>query len=304
MRKSPINVSPALREAVTDMSTKASVQLVGLVLRFNGDDRTIRDLWSEPSNTPKHKYNPHHADRLQVYRHNNDADAGRGERAANKIVDLAGYHAEELLIICWAALLRGSELDENQLRRVDLVLSKSPCCGRAASSMLRLEGNPKYLPIGCAAKLAAFITSKNMAIEWRIAFLALAGSDAPDYTPIGGPGVNRLMSARERELATAAGQQVTYRDTVAQPGLAQAAAWRTEAAQLQVQAQNLQGQAKGNAMAGFKKLNQQANVLEQRTQQQTAAMFSTARTQSIGQAQQGIQLLDSLSNVDVRRWQP
>jgi len=33
-------------------------------------------------------------------------------------------------------------------------------------------------------------------------------------------------------------------------------------------------------------------------------MFSTARTQSIGQAQQGIQLLDSLSNVDVRRWQP
>ena len=41
MKKTPVNVSPALGQAVDDMRAKALPQLVGLVIRFNEDDRTI-----------------------------------------------------------------------------------------------------------------------------------------------------------------------------------------------------------------------------------------------------------------------
>ena len=63
MPKRPINVSLLLRQAVADMAGQANPGLVGLVVRFNEDDSTIRDLWSEGSNAAKHRHNPHQADR-------------------------------------------------------------------------------------------------------------------------------------------------------------------------------------------------------------------------------------------------
>lgn len=303
MKKTPINVSPALRQAVGDMRAKALPQLVGLIMRFNEDDRTIRDLWSEGAGQNKHKHNPHGTDRLQAYRRVNDNDPTAGERAANKVVDAAGYHAEELFIICWDALLRGAELREDQIGTVDLILSKSPCHGASASSAMKLQGINEYFPIGCASKLASFVTSKDQGIEWRIAFLALAGSDAPDYMPIGGSGVDRLMSAREREIAEAALSQVRFRDDGAPTRLQQAAVHEQRAQRLQDQAGELHGRERGDAFGQAKSERQRARTIRSEVDREVQEKFRNARTQSVAQAQSGIAILDRLPNVDVRRWQ-
>lgn len=303
MKKTPINVSPALRKAVGDMRAKALPQLVGLVMRFNEDDRTIRDLWSEGSDQNKHKHNPHLTDRLQIYRRINDNEPAAGERAANKVFDAAGYHAEELFIICWDALLRGAELREDQIGKVDLILSKSPCHGASASSAMKLQGINEYFPIGCASKLASFVTSKDQRIEWRIAFLALAGSDAPDYMPIGGSGVDRLMSARERELADTALRQVEFRDHDAPTRRQQASVHEQRAQTLLAQANELQGKEKGNAFKQAGNAQKRARNIRSEVDQETRELFRNARTTSVVQAQRGIAILDRLPNVDVRRWQ-
>lgn len=302
MAKRPMNVSPLLRQAVADMGGQANPALVGLVVRFNEDDNTIRDLWSEGSNAVKHRHNPHHTDRAQVTRNVNDANVGLGPRLANKVSDVAGYHAEELLIVSWAALLRGAGLAEHQVRSVDLVLSKSPCHGAGGSSKMRVNGIVGEFGIGCATKLGQFIGLRNTNIEWRIAFLALAGSDAPNYNPIGGHGVDRLMNSRDRQLATAAAQQVHHRHVVVPQSQFQVAQHRLAAQTAQNQIAGAIGAAKGVHSNQAKASNRAATVLDQQTQQRSALLFNQARTQSIGQAQHGIALLDQRSNIDVRRW--
>lgn len=302
MAKRPINVSPRLRQAVTDMAGQANAALVGLVIRFNEDDRTVRDLWSEGSNAAKHRHNPHHTDRAQVTRNVNDLAPNGGIRMANKVGDAAGYHAEELMILCWAALLRGAGLAENQVQSVDIVLSKSPCFGAAASSKLRIVNTGREYGIGCANKLVEFIGQKNANIQWRIAFLALAGSDAPNYNPIGGHGVDHLMSARERQLADAAERQVVHRDVVAPAQLRHANALRARGQTLTAIAPLFQGQARGALFQNGTRLNNQGVQLANQVGQRTTLMFNQARTQSIGQAQHGITVLDQRRNVDIRRW--
>lgn len=302
MPKRPINVSHLLRQAVTNMAGQANQALVGLVIRFNEDDTTIRDLWSEGSNAGRHLRNPDQADRAWVRRNRNDANLGLGTRWANKVADTAGYHAEELMIITWPALLRGAGLREDQVQSVDMVLSKSPCYGAAASSKLRLETQGREYGIGCANKLNEFIGTKRRDIQWRLAFLALAGSDAPDYAPVGGGGVDRLMSTRERELAAAAERQVAHRDVVAPAVMRQVGAMRGRAQTLQAVAPLFGGRERGALMTASGAINRQANQAATQVNQRTAQLFIAARTQSIGQAQHGITVLDQRVNVDVRRW--
>src|ERR1700754_1954474 len=103
MPKHAIETTSALREAVTEMKRDANVDLVGLVMRFNNDDTTIRGLWSEGSNRPQHANNPEHTDRPVMYRYNNDNARDAGMHAVNKVNDIAGFHAEELFIVCWDA---------------------------------------------------------------------------------------------------------------------------------------------------------------------------------------------------------
>jgi hypothetical protein len=302
MPKHAIEATPALREAVNEMKRNATADLVGLVMRFNNDDSTLRDLWSEGSNRPKHKYNPHPADRPVMYRYNNDNSLASGTRAVNKVNDIAGFHAEELFIVCWDALLRGASLREDQLRSVDIVLSKSPCHGGTASSMLRTADMPDFMPIGCSSKLHAFILAKDPRIEWRIAFLALAGSDAPNYDPIGGDGVDRLMNARDRQLADAARQQAQYRTQTAPRRNVVSELERRFAQQARADAQGLNGQARGLRIKEGGALDRTANTRDQQTRQQSNTLMRDARTTSIATAQAGITLLERLINVDVRRW--
>lgn len=299
MPKRAIQATPAFRQAVTDMQAKAGPNTVGLVMRFNEDDTTLRDLWSEGSNSPKHRDNPHPADRPDMWR--NDLPGG-GPRLANKVNDQRGYHAEEMFIACWPALLRGADLQERQLRCVELVISKSPCHGNSGSSELRLGGNPVYLPIGCSSKLSAFVCGKDMRIEWRIAFLSLNGSDANSYVPIGGLDVDRLMSARERQIADAAAQQVHFRSIGAPIMRSFALRLGRRAAATQANALTLAGNARGPLMAQARADRLAAGNLNAAVAQQSAALLNQARTLSIGVAQQGIAVLERLPNVDVRRW--
>lgn len=299
MPKRAIQATPAFRQAVTDMQAKAGPNTVGLVMRFNEDDTTLRDLWSEGSNAPKHRDNPHPADRPDMWR--NDLPGG-GQRLANKVNDQRGYHAEELFIACWPALLRGADLREAQLRCVELVISKSPCHGHSGSSELRLGGNPVYLPMGCSSKLATFVCGKDMRIEWRVAFLSLNGSDANSYEPIGGLGVDRLMSARERQIADAAAQQVRYQ-TINAPRALEFARLQTNMAILMRQRANqLNGDDRGLLMNQARAESMAAVNLRAGVQQRSTALLTQARTLSVGVAQQGIALLERLPNVDVRRW--
>lgn len=303
MKKTPINVSHPLKDAVGDMREKANPKLVGLVMRFNEDDKTIRDLWSEGARTGKHEHNPPWTDRLQVYRHINDNNLVAGEYPANKVNAVAGYHAEELFIICWEALLRECQLQEDQIGKIDLVLSKSPCHGSSTSSAMKLRGITRYLPIGCASKLASFVTSKDQRIEWRIAFLALAGSDAENYAPIG-TGASRLMSKRELQLAEAAHCKATTLDKLNKELEDLEKKNKTATSFLTDNANTLEGTARNNAYANAKKAKRQVTQKEKEVNDQTGTLSIPARTQSIMQAQQGIAILDRLPNVDVRRWQP
>lgn len=299
MPKRAIQPTPAFRQAVDDMQAKAGPNTVGLVMRFNEDDSTLRDLWSEGSNAPKHKYNPHPADRPEMWRC--DLPDG-GSRRANKVNDIRGYHAEEIFIACWPALLRGADLQENQLRCVELALSKSPCYGDSGSSLLRLANTPRYMPVGCSSKLYEFVLAKDMRIEWRIAFLSLNGSDATSYAPIGGIGVDRLMSARERQIADAAVQQVRYQAVDAPRALEFARLQANMSTLMRQRANQLNGHDKGLLMNEARAENQAAIALRARVQQRSTALQTQARPLSVGVAQQGIALLEGLPNVDVRRW--
>lgn len=299
MPKRAIQPTPAFRQAVDDMQAKAGPNTVGLVMRFNEDDSTLRDLWSEGSNAPKHKYNPHPADRPEMWR----CDLpGGGSRRANKVGDVRGYHAEEIFIACWPALLRGADLQENQLRCVELALSKSPCYGNSGSSLLRLANAPRYMPVGCSSKLSEFVQSKARQIEWRIAFLSLNGSDATSYDPIGGLDVDRLMSARERQIANAAAQQVRFQSIGAPIMRSFALRLGIRAAATQAHALTQPGNARGPLMAQARADRVLSGNLTAAVDQQSLALQTQARTLSVGVAQQGIAVLESLPNVDVRRW--
>lgn len=299
MPKRAIQPTLAFRQAVADMQAKAGPNTVGLVMRFNEDDSTLRDLWSEGSNAPKHRDNPHQADRPEMWR----CDLpGGGSRRANKINDVRGYHAEEIFIACWPALLRGADLREDQLRCVELALSKSPCYGNSGSSLLRLANTPRYMPIGCSSKLYEFVLGKDMRIEWRIAFLSLNGSDATSYDPIGGFGVDRLMSARERQIADAADRQVRFHSVTAPLMRNRAVRLNNRAAVFEMVAPRLNGPARGALMTMAREEKQAARDVLGRVNQQSIALANQARTLSVGVAQQGIAVLESLPNVDVRRW--
>jgi len=314
MPKTPINVTESLRRAVADMSEKTNVALVGLVLRFNGDDDSIRTMWSEASNQKAHPDNPGAADRGLVWRLNKDEDPVAGERPTSPVADKAGYHAEELLIACWPVLLRGADLREEQVRAVDLILSKSPCYGAKGSSPLRVEPQSERLPAGCASKLASFVRAKSTQIEWRIAFLALAGSDAPSYTPIGGERIDRLMSERERELATHAQRQVESQAKLPleavlnarrvlealpqplRPGLARVGKVPSIDPAANENPQEKKARLDANkAIASYNKAVASLNTA-------ATSNLNAARLPSIRLAQEGIVVLDRLPNVDVRRW--
>jgi hypothetical protein len=93
-----------------------------------------------------------------------------------------GFHAEEVMILSWEGMLNRN--GGKPPAKVDLILTKSPCNGSAASSPMDV-GTHK-LNIGCCAKLSSFIGMAGGKISWNLFYVALAGASVERTKAIAG----------------------------------------------------------------------------------------------------------------------
>lgn len=303
-------------EAVAAMARLATVEQVGLVIRWNTDDARVLTLWSESPDHGVAGGNPPVEVRPAMFRPNH-----AGWRSASKVSDIAGYHAEELMIACWPRLLAAVELPPDEVVRVDMVLSKSPCFGDKGSSPLKVvhdEVDSTY-GSGCSRKLHEFISGKPRRIDWRLFYIALAGASATSYENLGYSGHRGLMTDEELELDMWRRLHVWYRDTI-RPNMQGFADFWMEMARADTEEftriklrlgtdKSLSGTAKQELVTAL-----QAAQKKAKSDQRHATRIQTdvrdtmheyrdrGRLTSLYQAQQGIQLLQSLVNVDVNRW--
>lgn len=300
----------SLREAVAKMAAAATDQKVGLVIRWNRNDELIRTMWSEGSEEAANPANPPPDIRPLMFRYLDDDDRRGGIRATLKQADRAGYHAEELMIACWPWLLTQYDLTETEISTVELVLSKSPCSGGKGSSPLIVpdcDDKDILYETSCAKKLTRFCGERSD-IRFKIYFLALAGAHAGKYAldTFWGPGVNRFMTAEERELDEARialgrlGQQqggflkqAADEDTDFKKALARLQDPRTPRSEKL----GLKGQLGARQKASKEYKRQAANL-----GRPIEELRGPARSVSLATAQLGIALLQSLFNIDVMRW--
>ena len=104
----------AFHDAVAGMAGLARDDLVGLVVRFNSNDKHVATLWSEGSGSGCGPGNPDAASRPNMFRFKHDNLPWMGIRSALAVNDPAGYHAEELLIACWSGILGRFSLAESE----------------------------------------------------------------------------------------------------------------------------------------------------------------------------------------------
>lgn len=296
--------------AVPLMAAGATVQRVGLVLRFNNDDTTVRTMWSESPSTVADVANPPNGDRSPMYRPQSDLLPLGPRRSVPPSNDIAGFHAEELLISAWTAILRDAGILEGNLRNVDLVLSKSPCHGPSGSSPLSLTLGGQLFPQGCAGKLAEFVKTKPRIIRWRVFFLSLAGSHATSYQQRG-YGFRRLMNEEELELARAARAHVFQRDVLDPIQARTAQNWRDASMFAQQRGalirdspflKKTHGKDIGPAFSASKKYGQLSHGVEREREERARELWEQARFSSVRQAQSGISVLETVFNIDCRRW--
>lgn len=307
-----------LTNAVQAMAANANRNRVGLVVRFNEDDTTLRTVWSESPDAVADNANPPNLERRNMWRPINDSNPTGPRRLAPKSNDPTGYHAEELLMSAWDAILAGANLG-GPLRTVELVLSKSPCHGPSGSSPLAFGAADPMLPQGCAGKLAAFIQSLNLVhvgVAWRIWFLTLAGSQTDSYARVGVGSPSTHMTAEDRRLANASAAQVAYRDSRARLQQIRLGQLHREASDLHRQSMDVKkrlmsadrpqfghlGRSLGAHGKAMKKHNRSAGRIEDADRRQTATLMQDARYVSVRQAQAGIVKLEMIQNVDCRRW--
>ncbi len=305
-----------LIDAAQAMCAGATDDRVGLVLRLNGDDSRVTTLWSESSK--KHDgTNPPVADRPMMFRFNDDDDNSKGIRAALPIDDVAGYHAEEILIATWPKLLAESGLSEDKLSRVDIVLSKSPCI---ESSPLIVRGGSMEAPHdcrfgkGCAEKLRVFCAARPN-VSFNIHYVALAGAKAGNYeveTKPVGERLQRWMTAEEKGHLEPARQALpkAYGDFIASdetlsvlrecdelltPVYQDLIDSTSEKDKKREYASELK--ATLNSTRSYEKALNAAKKKLQMTE-------DLARKKSLNNAQRGLVRLDALANVSIERWRP
>ncbi|PTL82648.1 hypothetical protein [Vitiosangium sp. GDMCC 1.1324] len=138
-----INMTTGLLNATYRLlaeSAKNPVE-VGLLMRWNEDDRYLWTIWSEA----------YHPGIVTSY-------SSAGMRR-----DVGG-HAEEILIKNW----RGYEQEAGfRPRIVDLILTKLPCFMTSNAVTL----GTRQLPVGCAGKLKVLIEEIQPGVlDWRLAY--------------------------------------------------------------------------------------------------------------------------------------
>jgi hypothetical protein len=307
----------AFHDAVAAMAGLARDDLVGLVVRFNGNDNHVATLWSEGSGSGCGAGNPDAAGRPNMFRLNDDNAPDKGMRSALKISDPAGYHSEELLIACWSGILGRFSLVESALTRVEMVLSKSPCFREAGSSPLIVSGTSDIrYGVGCSKKLYEFIRARSRAIHWNIYYIAVAGAQAGDYTFIGYSGHRGLMTSEELQLDMWRRLNVWYRDNMREDMLSFAEFYTQLATPGDEQMKAIQSKLREKSTSNKAELSKQLGVLKKQVDKdkrqaetirkdveaKTRDFFANARLISLYNAQRGISMLQSLVNVDVVRW--
>ena len=303
-----------LKTAALAMARSATDEKVGLVIRFNGDDSKLVTIWSEGSGEGLGEGNPTIQNRPAMFR---PTEVENQWRAANKVSDAAGYHAEELMIACWDYLLTQVTLLESAITTVEMVLSKSPCYGIKGSSPLKLPVDTIF-ESGCSKKLEKFIKSKSKTIKWYINYIALAGAKTVKYDWIGYSGHRGFMTREELDLDMWRRLNVWYRDNIKSDMLSFADFWEKLSGERSEELQKLKLQL-GNKSLGksekdvlvkklqtyvseMKKFSKHSLGLKTEVRDKSNEFVEKARLSSLYTAQHGISLLQCIINVDVNRW--
>ncbi len=180
-----MHVTPQLRAAMRNLLDDAG-NIVGLVLRFDNDDASIRTFWSESyMETPG--LDPASLRRLAVERidikprsvqlvseslvnntHHINARIVQA-RSPSSAPAVMGGHAEEIMIRSWP--LAEKEYGRTP-KTVDIVLTHSPCLDQ--SGAFRMNGSE--WPLGCGPKLYRLATDRAYVAQWRIAYFKYYGN--------------------------------------------------------------------------------------------------------------------------------
>lgn len=317
----------SLQKTVTAMAGSATDEKVGLVIRWSQDDAKIKTIWSEASGTGVGTGNPTIQDRPAMFRQ--EVDDVNQWRATSPANDAAGYHAEELMIACWSRLLVQISLQQAGLSIVEMVLSKSCCYGEKGSSPLRLVNQQvgKTYGASCSQKLYTFISELPKKIKWHICYITIAGARAGRYDRIGYGGHRGLMTSEELELDMWRQLHVWYRDEIKPDMTSFADFWAHLSDLSEQQLKPLTEKMKGIRLIEKEKpgtispeikrtLGRRIGALSKETsgyknysdklkkeiKDKIKNFRKRGRLSSLYTAQRGIDLLQSLVNVDVSRW--
>lgn len=272
--------------AVQNMISQSTDIVIGLVVRWDEDDSLVWTFWSVgPSKSfPKSASPVFIAPFTRIRRDFLANNSGHEDHHLGLSFDL-GLHAEEVLLLSWENLLnvvrQSKGKPEYYPKRVDLVLSKSPCHGDSGSSPLTIRFSNGVLGFnhtGCAYKLRDFMKSQPVK-KWSLRYFDLAGSKSSS-------------SDTDRHLA---GQNYwRTRSTINPLHQTDIQNWRNFIPRKQQGSKVPHRIQKGSADRVIEKRHQtRLNELE--------FIHRGMRSMSVAQAQHGIAILEQLVNVDVER---
>jgi hypothetical protein len=164
-------------DAIAAMMERSNDDTVGLVLRWDEDDSKLWTYYSiqrSPAIPPNITPVPIVQFDRKVWNSDQQLYVPGGQTAVE------GFHAEELVLLSWEGLLNQVRLATPNYypKKVEIVLSKSPCNGRASSAPIDImysNGTFQFATSGCASKLAAFIRAQPVE-KWAIRYYDLAGA--------------------------------------------------------------------------------------------------------------------------------
>lgn len=328
---------------VTQMANTASDDVVGLVLRLNSDDRKTKTLYSEPAGSQPNPINPGPEKRAAICFQQTGSNSATGpgttaiaHLATGSLPQKVGLHAEELLILIWDSMLKEFELTEDKLKRVEIVLSKSPCFGGKGSAPMTVggpDGTSVRYAEGCSSKLRQFCGhDSRKKIKFEIYFIALAGAHAGErdggdhpYGPAAirapawpaGPAtpepianrpptqINKaLMTAEERALdpaRIALAHAAESKNAASEARTLREKTFQDLKQQLQT-AEKTKKKEISKQLGEAQKAVKAAQKTERSKTDELADKARDARHTSLSLAQQGIVQLSGLANVDVSRW--
>ncbi len=148
---------------------------VYLISRFNEDDATLEDFWSQtPQDTGGSlgAFGPYYAIRLKKGSPVAEVQV-EGEVAMSRLYAHSpdtfklGGHAEEAFLSRLAYKLEDGTL--HNVRLIEIYVSRIPCADQSAAWAIRLNDRNFELPLGCGPKMYK-VMEATPGIAWRLAW--------------------------------------------------------------------------------------------------------------------------------------